>query len=245
MKRPDRIFGHKLIYTPIASYVGFAAMILAGYLLITNSVSLWWCVPLVICTISMLMGVTVGLHRLFCHAAFRTSRLWHVVLAYVGTLAVYGSSIQWAGMHATHHKFSDTENDPHYSGWRYLFWKKNRRTTFNRRVVSRLYREPLHRFLHNWYAVIIGSTIVALGLISPSALVFCYLAPLGWLHFVGSAHQVFAHDDKGPKDQWYLEFLLFTGGEWLHKHHHDHQRDKRFGKFDFGSHFVNLIETCS
>ena len=243
MKRLDKIFGHKLLYTPIASYVGFAGMLYAAYLLSSGAASLLWLIPMAVFTYLQLCGVTVGLHRLFCHASFRTSKFWHVILAYLGTLAVYGSSVQWAGMHASHHKFSDTENDPHYTGWRYLFWKKNRPTVFQKRVVVRLYRQPLHRFLHNFYVLPIILTIGILWLISPLALLFCYIVPLGWLHFVGSAHQVFAHDKTGPRDQRWLEWVLFTGGEWLHKHHHDAQRDPRFGPSDAGYKLIQLIRS--
>lgn len=241
MKRPDRIFGHRLWMTPLASYVGFAAMIYAGWALMTGAVSLWWIVPLVLCTIAILFGVTVGMHRLFTHASFKTSQFWHGVLAYLGTLAIYGSTVQWPGMHASHHQYSDTDKDPHYTGWRYLFWKKNRPTIFNKRLMARLYRQPLHRFFHSWYALIVAGTIVTLGLISPTALVMCYLAPLGWLHFVGSAHQVYAHGKTGPRDQRWLEWVLFTGGEWLHGHHHNAQRDPRFGKSDLGFAFIRVI----
>ena len=241
MKRADRIFGHRLVYTPIASYVGAGALAWAAYALVSGTVSLWWLLPLAVCTCLILFGVTVGLHRLFCHAAFKTSTFWHVILAYLGTLAVYGSTVQWPAMHASHHKYADTDKDPHYTGWEYLFWKKNRPTIFNRRVLARLYRQPLHRWLHKYYVLVPLVTIASLWLLSPLALVFCYLAPLGWLHFVGSAHQVFAHSKNGPRDQRWLEFVLFTGGEWLHKHHHDHQRDSRFGKSDLGYRFIRLI----
>lgn len=241
MTRPDRIFGHRLFMTPLASYGGFAAMVYGVYALVTGAASLWWLLAAVVGTFWILMGVTVGMHRLFCHSAFKTSQFWHGVLAYLGTLAIYGSTVQWAGMHFSHHQFADTDRDPHYTGWRYLFWKKNRPTQFNRRVIARLYRNPIHRFLHNYYTLIVVGTIGVLAAISLNALIFCYLIPLGWLHFVGSAHQVFAHGDHGPRDQGWLEFLLFTGGEWEHGHHHDRPKDIRFGKRDAGFHLIKAI----
>lgn len=240
MKRADKIFGHKLLMTPIASYVGYLGLAY-GVLSLVNGASLLWLLPMLFFTFWILMGVTVGMHRLFCHASFRTSGFWHAVLAYLGTLAVYGSTVQWAGMHASHHKYSDTEKDPHYTGWQYLFWKKNKPTIFNRRVVLRLYRQPIHRFFHKYYSLVVLGTAAVLYLISPLALVFCYLIPLGWLHLVGSIHQVFAHDAAGPKNQRWLELVLFTGGEWLHKHHHDAQRDPRFGSSDAGYQLIRLI----
>lgn len=238
MKRPDKLFGHRLWMTPVASYIGFVAMMVAPFM----GASLLWVLPMLACTYLILMGVTVGMHRLFCHSAFETHRGWHVFLGVLGTLAIYGSTVQWPAMHASHHKFSDTPKDPHYTGWKYLFWKKNRPTTFNRRVISRLYKDPLHRVLHQFYILVPIAVSLALLLISVEALVFCYLIPLGWLHLVGSFHQVFAHDNTGPKKQPWLELIMFTGGEWNHAHHHAKPRDICFGKMDAGYHFIRAIQ---
>jgi stearoyl-CoA desaturase (delta-9 desaturase) len=243
MKRTDKLFGHRLLMTPIASYIGYGSMLYGAWALLTGSASLWWILPMLFFTFMLLMGVTVGLHRLFCHQSFQTSKIWHVILVYLGTLGVYGSSVQWCAMHVSHHKYSDTEKDPHYTGVRYLFWKMNNYTEFHKKTLVRLYKDPMHRFFHNYYFLVILATVFLLLLINPLALVFCYLIPLGWLHFVGSAHQVFAHNKTGPLDQPIMEFLLFTGGEWLHKHHHMNGRDPKFGTLDAGYHFINLIKS--
>lgn len=240
-RRADKIFGHRLWMTPLASYVGFAAMLYGVYALVTGAASLWWVLPMLVCTFLILMGVTVGMHRLFCHRAFETTPFWHEVLIYLGTIAFYGSTIQWPAMHMSHHLFADTEKDPHYTGWRYLFWKKNRPTEFNSRVLRRLWQDPSHRFAHNYYVLFPLVTIAVLGLISPWALIFCYLIPLGWLHLVGSFHQVFAHGRDGAKDLPLMEVLMFTGGEWLHRYHHDWPKAVRFGKLDLGYFFIKLI----
>ena len=237
-----RLFWHRLWMTPAASYAGFLGMLYGTYLLATGAVSLWWLLPMLLCTTAFLFGVTVGLHRLFCHNAFRTSTFWHVVLAYLGTLGLYGSSVQWCAMHVSHHKYADTDRDPHYTGWRYLFWKKNNPTVFHRKTLVRLYRNPLHRWFHKYYVLPHAVTVAGLALGGGlTAVLFCYLIPLGWLHFVGSAHQVFAHGPDGPRDMPWHEWLLFTGGEWLHGHHHKKASDPRFGRFDLGWHFIRLI----
>ena len=240
--RLDRAFSHRLILTPLASYVGLAGIGVGAWGLLAGSASLWWCLPLLLFTYLILMGVTVGQHRLFCHQSFETSRFWHWVLAYLGTLAVYGSTVQWPAMHMTHHLYADTDRDPHYTGWRYLFWKKNRETEFNRRVLTRLWRDPMHRFFHRYYVLVVAATVTVLWVASPWALVFCYLAPLGWLHLVGSLHQVYAHGSSGPRSAPLLEVLAFTGGEWLHEAHHAWPKRKRFGFPDAGYGFIRLIE---
>ncbi len=241
--RLDRLFNHRLIMTPVASYIGLIAMVLAVWALVTGTVSLLYIIPLVIGWFFMLMSVTVGMHRYIAHNAFRCSTFWKVALSYLATLAIYGSTIQWSAMHISHHRYSDTPKDPHYTGWRYLFWKKNNPTEFNRKTLRRLARDPLQHFLHKYYALVVFATVAALALVDPWLLVFLYLAPLGWLHLVGSMHQVFAHDKHGPMNQILLEWFLPTGGEWLHRHHHEKAGDIRFGHSDMGYWFIRLIRS--
>lgn len=64
------------------------------------------------------IGITVGYHRYFTHASFKTSRFLRIVLAVAGSMAVEGPVVQWVADHRKHHQFSDREGDPH-SPWRY------------------------------------------------------------------------------------------------------------------------------
>ncbi len=77
------------------------------------------------------LGITVGFHRYFTHAAFKANRPLRIALAIAGTLAVEGPVTTWVADHRRHHAFSDREGDPH-SPWRFgtstgalmkgLFW---------------------------------------------------------------------------------------------------------------------------
>jgi stearoyl-CoA desaturase (delta-9 desaturase) len=58
-------------------------------------------------------GVTVGFHRLVTHHSFRTPRPVRFVLAVLGSMAVQGPVIHWAGTHRRHHQHSDDALDPH------------------------------------------------------------------------------------------------------------------------------------
>jgi stearoyl-CoA desaturase (Delta-9 desaturase) len=58
-------------------------------------------------------GVTVGFHRLFTHKSFKTIAPVRFILASLGSMAVQGPVIEWAGVHRRHHQHSDTEEDPH------------------------------------------------------------------------------------------------------------------------------------
>jgi stearoyl-CoA desaturase (delta-9 desaturase) len=58
-------------------------------------------------------GITVGFHRLFTHRAFKTGRMMRFVWAVLGSMALEGPVIEWVAYHRRHHRFSDSEGDPH------------------------------------------------------------------------------------------------------------------------------------
>jgi sn-1 stearoyl-lipid 9-desaturase len=59
------------------------------------------------------MGITVGYHRLLAHRALRSNKFFEYFFVAGGYLAYQGSPIWWSGIHRAHHKYSDTELDPH------------------------------------------------------------------------------------------------------------------------------------
>lgn len=58
-------------------------------------------------------GVTVGLHRLLSHRAFRCHKAVEYFLVFGAYLAFHGSPVWWATIHRTHHRYVETELDPH------------------------------------------------------------------------------------------------------------------------------------
>jgi stearoyl-CoA desaturase (delta-9 desaturase) len=59
------------------------------------------------------IGIEVGYHRHFSHAAFSAPKAVRLALGIAGSMAVQGPVIFWAAIHRRHHKFSDQPGDPH------------------------------------------------------------------------------------------------------------------------------------
>jgi len=230
---------YRPIYTPLASYLGLLGIGYGVYSLLTGTSASWLGVSL-LGIFLIQMSVTVGFHRLFCHQSFKPARGWETFLAVLATLTFYGSTIQWSGLHAAHHKYSDTQRDPHFTGWSYLLWKRNANDNVEFRVISRISKSKLHAFLHRNY-LLPFLLLLIVGAFNPKLFVFGYLIPLGWLHLVNGLHQVLAHDRQGPRDLGLLEIPLFMGGEWHHAYHHKNPRASRFGALDLGYLFICLI----
>ena len=60
-----------------------------------------------------MFGITAGYHRYFAHRAYKTSRVFQFVLAWLGCSAVQKGPLWWAAHHRDHHRYSDTPADPH------------------------------------------------------------------------------------------------------------------------------------
>ncbi len=58
-------------------------------------------------------GITVGYHRYFAHAAFKTSSFVSAALAVCGSMAGQGPVVYWVSNHRMHHQFVDAPGDPH------------------------------------------------------------------------------------------------------------------------------------
>jgi stearoyl-CoA desaturase (delta-9 desaturase) len=58
-------------------------------------------------------GVEIGLHRYFSHRSFKCSPAVRLALGIAGSMAGQGPVLFWAATHRRHHRYSDTEADPH------------------------------------------------------------------------------------------------------------------------------------
>ncbi|XP_033329806.1 acyl-CoA Delta-9 desaturase [Megalopta genalis] len=59
------------------------------------------------------VGVTGGAHRLWAHRAYKAKWPLRVILMILQTIAFQNHIYEWARDHRVHHKFTDTDADPH------------------------------------------------------------------------------------------------------------------------------------
>jgi stearoyl-CoA desaturase (Delta-9 desaturase) len=60
-----------------------------------------------------LPGIAVGIHRLFTHRSFETTRPIRALFAVLGSMAGQDNLFLWVCRHRQHHQFTDREGDPH------------------------------------------------------------------------------------------------------------------------------------
>lgn len=126
------------------------------------------------------IGITAGAHRLWAHRSYRAKWPLRVLLACMQSLAFENSIYEWSRDHRVHHKYSETDADPHnalrgfffaHVGWLLCRKHPDVKTKGKQIDLSDLYADPVVRFQHRFYL--------------PTVAFFCFLMPtlipyLGW-----------------------------------------------------------------
>uniref|UniRef100_A0A4W5K7P3 Stearoyl-CoA desaturase 5 n=1 Tax=Hucho hucho TaxID=62062 RepID=A0A4W5K7P3_9TELE len=125
-----------------------------------------------VCFIMTALGVTAGVHRLWSHRSYRAKLPLRVFLAAANSMAFQNDIYEWARDHRVHHKFSETDADPHnatrgfffaHIGW--LFVRKHRDVIEKGKKldVTDLLADPVVQFQRKYYKT--------------SVLIMCFLVP--------------------------------------------------------------------
>lgn len=107
------------------------------------------------------LGVQAGAHRLWCHRAYKANFGLRLFLSLAHVLALQNDVYEWSRDHRAHHRYSDTDADPHNSrrgfffshvGW--LLVKKHPEVGRRGRTISMddLKADPIVMFQRRWYA---------------------------------------------------------------------------------------------
>lgn len=189
----------------------------------------------------------LGYHRLWAHTSYSATLPLRIWLAAVGGGAVEGSAFSWARNHRSHHRYTDTDRDPHsvrkgvlYSHIGWMVMKQNPKR-IGRTDVSDLHADPVVVWQHRHYLKV----LVTMGLAVPTL-----VAGLGWGDWSGGfvyagilriffiqqatfcvnslAHWVGEQpfdDRNSPRD--HVITALVTLGEGYHNFHHEFPSDYR------------------
>lgn len=90
------------------------ALIFPPHLLSTYIIQFWLMIVIG-------FGTTVGSHRLFTHRTYRAKPLLKFFLLFLQTMSGQEPVIRWVRDHRVHHKYTDTDADPHNSTRGFFF----------------------------------------------------------------------------------------------------------------------------
>lgn len=199
-------------------------------------------------------GMTMTFHRLLSHRSWNAPKWFEKVGTFLGTYGLTGSSLGWVAIHREHHRYSDTEEDPHspeHDGfiktqWLSMFHRPNIR------YVKDLLRDPYHTFLHRNYFYIHFAAIAILTLIDPFSVVWAWGVPAAILWNAGSAVNTVNHmfgyrnyeTQENSRNNFLTGYLIW--GEGWHNNHHADSKNPIFGQrwweVDPGGFFIQVLQ---
>ena len=184
------------------------------------------------------LGMSGTYHRLLSHKSYEPPKWWIYLGTLFGTLGGTGSSIAWCAVHREHHRFTDTEKDPH-SPHHHGFWRVQFLSMFHNphvKYVPDLLRSSFHINMHKYYWLIHAFYALALYTIDPFALVYAWLFPSFILWHAGSSINTWSHaigwqnhDSNDTSTNHWLTGI-FVWGEGWHNNHHFNPAQMRFGE---------------
>jgi stearoyl-CoA desaturase (delta-9 desaturase) len=188
------------------------------------------------------LGITLGFHRLVTHRSFEVPKFLEYFFVLCGTLACEGGPIEWVGQHRIHHKYSDTEQDPHDSNkgfwWSHMGWMLHHvpAKADIPRYTKDIADDPVYQFLQKFFIpiqVVLGLFLYWLGG-WPFVIWGIFVRLVVVFHFtwfVNSATHKFGYQSHESHDHstncWWVALLTF--GEGWHNNHHAFQYSARHG----------------
>ncbi|CAB3244716.1 unnamed protein product [Arctia plantaginis] len=215
-------------------------------------------------------GITGGAHRLWTHKSYKATLPLKIFLLLCFSSAGQNSLVQWVRDHRVHHKYSDTDADPHnanrglffsHIGW--LMMKKNPEVILRGKQMdmSDIESDPLIRAYERNFNVL--------------KLLFCYLIPtmtgiwlwnenwkcaVAWqcfIRFLSMFHSELTVNSLAhaygykpynrhiiPAENRFVAFC--TLGEGWHNYHHafpfDYKAAEHFDFFNFATKFIRFFE---
>lgn len=173
----------------------------------------------------------------------------HPVVEFLSTgLALYGSltsPIEYCAVHTNHHKFTDTDKDPHphhLIGWKTLFpqlWINSGPKDGDVRTVVRLRKNPISMFYYKYYWYVLSLPLLLL-FVSPELFLFGFAIP-ATASVWSASYSTFNHNETGPVDRGFW-FGILTGGEHKHVWHHNNPQSTE-GEGWLNT-IINLIATA-
>ena len=177
------------------------------------------------------IGVEIGLHRLWSHHSFKPRRWLELALLGFAVPTLTGSSLAFAGVHRLHHAHSDTDSDPHQPTkiLKTFFYIRPAGFSVPPRIVRDLIGDPAHRFVHkNYFLINSGLLLLFLTALGPIAtgyslsflVVWCFIE-IGVVnvaaHLPQFGRRPYVTKDNSSNNR-FVRLMVF--GHGLHHNHH-------------------------
>ena len=205
---------------------------------------------LVLYYVTLQLGMIICYHRMVSHRMFRASPILEHGLLMSAALGIEDGPLTWGLTHRLHHRFADTDRDPHSPKrgfwWSHIGWVFRRGVIGDekRHYTMDLEKNPTMRFYERWHlALNIGFGLVTIAALTLFLSAADTLAAMLWIFplrivvvwhstwLVNSATHVWGTQPNPVGDDSRNNRLvaLLTFGEGWHNNHHAQPTNPNFG----------------
>ncbi|CAD7085325.1 unnamed protein product [Hermetia illucens] len=217
------------------------------------------------------IGVTAGAHRLWSHKSYKAATPLRILLMFFFTIAGQRDAYTWALDHRVHHKYSETDADPHnakrgfffaHIGW--LFITPHPEVVRKRKAIdmSDLEADPIVMWQKRYFVLLFALITIAFPVLVPYYLWdenifysfwinfnarFCIVLNIAF--FVNSVAHMWGRKpyDKSISPVESIPVAIAALGEGWHNYHHVFPWDYKTG--ELGDYKMNVttafIDACA
>ncbi|XP_071439674.1 acyl-CoA Delta-9 desaturase-like isoform X2 [Hetaerina americana] len=253
----DYNFQRQIVWKNVIGFIYLHAAAIYGLYLAITSAKLLTNIWAFFILIASAQGVLMGAHRLYSHKSYKATWQLRLILVILQTIAGQNCMYVWVRDHRQHHKYSDTDADPHnarrgfffsHMGW--LMSKKHPKVIEKGKGIdmSDLEQDGIVMFQKKYYKTLYMLLAIAIPTMVPNYLwqediwvslfvsYFCRYVVL--LHGTWTVNS-FAHmigyrpydQDIVPVD--HIITAEVTLGEGWHNYHHAFPYDYRAAEFGY------------
>ena len=173
-------------------------------------------------------GVSLTFHRSITHRALTMNPIVELIGKFFASMGGTGSPISWVLIHKAHHKYSDTDRDPHSARdvLKYLIGKY---PEVSAKGMRRLAQSKFNKFMHRHYYLIILSYGVVWATLGVEYFCYGFVYPMVLTMLAGHLVNWYTHSDyisnyrlHNTRDTSQNNIIigLLTWGEGFHNTHH-------------------------
>ena len=205
-----------------------------------------------------ILGVWMTLHRYYSHKSFEfKNRFLKWTFTALAVITGRGSPMTWAYLHRRHHKYSDTDQDPHnprhigYPIFNFDHFKKEEAEKTQLFLIKDLMTSE-QLFINKWYILILAVFCITFAVVNPVLFYFTWVIPAVLIQISQTNFNYFGHtsgyrnfetSDNSRNNPWLFPFIL--GEAWHNNHHNNpaaYSTTVNQREIDPMANFINIIK---
>ncbi|XP_030059373.1 stearoyl-CoA desaturase [Microcaecilia unicolor] len=220
------------------------------------------------CFVCSALGITAGAHRLWSHRSYKAKLPLRIFLVMASSMSFQNDVYEWARDHRVHHKYSETDADPHNASRGFFFshigWLLVRKhpdviEKGSKLDLSDLKADKIVMFQRRFYK----TSVLLMCFITPTVVpwyfwgeslknafyisaIWRYALTLNFTWLVNSAAHMYGNRpyDKFINPRENLLVALGACGEGFHNYHHTFPYDYSTSEFGWHFNFTTFFIDC-